>query len=75
MTSSALRRNICQFLGIATAADIKAGRYRTTLDDAEQQIRWLAGCAFAWIECATAADALALETALRKEFRPPFNQL
>jgi excinuclease UvrABC nuclease subunit len=75
MTNSALRRNVCQHLGVASAADIKARRYRTTLDDAKRVSDWLGDCAFAWIECETAAEALALESALRKEFKPPLNRL
>lgn len=75
MTNSALRRNVCQFLGIASAADIKARRYRTTEDDAQRVTDWVAGCSFAWIECETSAAALALETAMRAEFKPPLNRL
>lgn len=75
MTNSALRRNICQHLGIAAAADIKARRYNTTLDDAGHVSDWLAGCEFAWIECASAAGALELEQAMRQEFKPLLNRL
>jgi excinuclease UvrABC nuclease subunit len=75
MTNSALRRNICQLLEIASAANIKAGRYRTTSADAGRVSDWLQGCAFAWIECASPVDALALETSMRAEFKPPLNQL
>jgi predicted GIY-YIG superfamily endonuclease len=75
MTNSALRRNVCQLLGIASAADIKARRYRTTAGDAARVTEWLHGCAFAWIESGTAEDALALEKRMRAEFRPPLNQL
>jgi excinuclease UvrABC nuclease subunit len=75
MTNSALRRNVCQLLGIASAADIKARRYLTTRADADRVTEWLSGCTFAWIECATPADALALETRMRAEFKPPLNML
>ncbi len=75
MTNSALRRNVCQLLGIASAADVKARRYRTTDTDAERVTQWLSGCEFAWIECASPAEALALETAIRVEFKPPLNHL
>ena len=75
MTNSALRRNVCEMLGIAAAADIKARRYETTSDDAERVSEWLSGCAFAWIECASPAEALAVETHMRAEFKPPLNQL
>ena len=75
MTNSALRRNVCQHIGIARAADIKARRYRTTVDDALRVTQWLASCAFAWVECATADEAFQIEQALRREFKPPLNRL
>src|SRR4051794_11660203 len=55
MTNSALRRNVCERLGIATSADIKARAYRTTEHDASCVTDWLAGCSFAWIKCESAA--------------------
>ena len=75
MTNSALRRNICQHLGVSTAADIKVRRYQTTLADARRVTAWLDECEFAWIECPDAAAALALEAAMRLEFKPPLNRL
>jgi hypothetical protein len=75
MTNSALRRNVCQLLGIAAAADVKARRYRTTIADAVGVTAWLSACEFAWLECASPAEALELETAMRVEFRPPLNRL
>ena len=75
MSHSALRRNICELLGIATAADIKAFRYPPTLDDARQVSDWLANAEFAWVECHTPADALQVEEGLRREFKPPLNRL
>ena len=75
MTNSALRRNVCDLLGIAAAADAKARGYRTTTTDAARVTEWLSGCEFAWIECASPAEALELETAMRVEFKPPLNRL
>jgi excinuclease UvrABC nuclease subunit len=74
MSHSALRRNICELLGIATAADIKAFRYLTTLDDASRVTAWLHGAEFAWIECESPAEALLVEEALRREAKPPLNR-
>jgi len=70
MTNSALRRNVCQLLGIAAAADVKARRYRTTIADAGRVRAWLSACEFAWIECASPVEALELETAMRVESGP-----
>jgi hypothetical protein len=75
MTNSALRRNVCQHIGIAAAADIKARRHRTTSDDAQRVSAWLDQCEFAWIECETPAEALTIESALRAAFKPPLNRL
>lgn len=75
MTNSALRRNVCQYLGIATAADIKAKRHITTTEEAARVTAWLDGCEFAWVECETPAEALVIETTLRGEFKPQMNRL
>jgi excinuclease UvrABC nuclease subunit len=75
MTNSALRRNICEHLRIATAAAIKARRYSTTRADAGSVTGWLAEGSFSWIECESPAAAVALEEALLREFKPPLNRL
>ena len=75
MTNSAMRRNVAAFLGIASAADIKARRYRPTADDAARVSAWIGACELAWLECESAAAALALETALKLETKPPLTKL
>jgi hypothetical protein len=57
MMNSALRRNLCEHLGIAGAKDLKNGRDLPTADDAKRVTHWLATCEFAWIECKTQAVA------------------
>ena len=74
MTSSALRRNVAQHLGIATAADIKARRYRPTQDEVARVRDWLDGCHIAWCECEDERLAIALETAMKAEYRPPLTK-
>jgi excinuclease UvrABC nuclease subunit len=74
MTDSAFRRNVCQHLGIATAADIKARRYLPTDDDAGQAWEFVAGTEVAWIECTNEPAAVALETRLKSEHRPPLTK-
>jgi excinuclease UvrABC nuclease subunit len=74
MTNSALRRNTAELLGIARAADIKARRYRTTAEDAERITEWLRSCDVAWVECASEADALDLEKAMKREWLPPLTK-
>lgn len=70
MTNSALRRNVANELGIATAADIKSRRYITTADDAARVSDWIGACELAWIECATELEAVRGETALKAELKP-----
>lgn len=74
MTSSAMRRNVAAYLDIATAADIKARRYRPTAEDAAAVRGWLEGCEIAWRERETEPAALALETAMKTEYRPPLTK-
>lgn len=70
MTSSAMRRNVAELLGIASAADIKARRYRSTGDDARRVQLWLSACEMTWLECPTAQAAQDLETAMKEEYKP-----
>jgi hypothetical protein len=74
MTNSALRRNVAQLLGIATAADIKGRRYHPTAKDTAAVRAWLDGCEIAWRECADEPAAVALETALKAEHMPPLTK-
>jgi excinuclease UvrABC nuclease subunit len=74
MSSSAMRRNITEHLGIATANEIKQGLYRVSPQDAKRVRAWLDGCEIAWRMCATEAGAKALETALKKEYLPPLTK-
>ena len=74
MTSSALRRNVAEHLGIAFPADIKARRYVPTLADAENVTTWLASCEVAWIECLTHEEAKRLEADMKLEWLPPLTK-
>lgn len=75
MTDSALRRNVAHHLAIASAADIKARRYKPTLEDAARVSDWIRECDVAWIECESEADALMLEASLKAEFKPPLTKI
>lgn len=70
MGTSAMRRNVAEHLGIATANEIKEGRYRVSAEEAGRVRAWLDRCEIAWRECATEAAAVALETAIKKEHLP-----
>lgn len=70
MTGSAMRRNVAEYLGIATSADIKARRYHTTIADAAKVSGWLGQCEIAWLLCATPLEAKELEAALKHEHMP-----
>ena len=74
LTGSAMRRNIAQHLGIATAADIKARRYQPTPDEVRAVRAWLDGCDIAWVECDTKVAAKLLEGDFKAEQTPPLTK-
>lgn len=74
MTNSAMRRNVAEHLGIATASQIKKREYAVTPVDAAAVSTWLADCEIAWLECDTPTDALELEGRLKVEFKPPLTK-
>jgi hypothetical protein len=74
MTRSAMRRNIAEHLGIATANDIYQRRYQPSPDEVPAVRDWLDGCYIAWVECGTNTDALALEKQFKDEFLPPLTK-
>jgi len=74
MGTSAMRRNVAEHLGIATANDIKEGLYRVSTEEAKRVRTWLERCEIAWRECATGVAAVELETAMKKEHMPPLTK-
>src|SRR4051812_4002316 len=74
MTSSAMRRNVAEHLGIATAADIKARRYQPTAEEVATVRTWLDGCDIAWVECDSKSAAKLLEDAFKAECKPPLTK-
>lgn len=74
MTSSAMRRNVAEYLGIASAADIKARRYQPTPEQVAAVRTWLDGCEIAWRTCPTARAANALEDDMKAEHLPPLTK-
>jgi hypothetical protein len=74
MTGSALRRNVAEHLGIASAADIKSGRYQPSPADAATVVEWIDECRLAWIECASPSEAKALESEMKAEWMPPLTK-
>lgn len=75
MTNSALRRNVAELLGIASATEIKAGRYKPTLEDARRVSEWIRASEFAWVQCDSMRAAKDLEDALKREWKPPLTKL
>jgi len=74
MTGSAMRRNVADHLGIATAADIKARRYQPNPDEVRAVREWLDGCDITWLECESATAAEGLEDDLKAEHKPPLTK-
>jgi hypothetical protein len=75
MTNSAQRRKIAQFLGFASVADIKAGRNMPTLKEAKRVAEWIWVGELAWVECESEDSALAVEKALKREWKPPLTRI
>lgn len=70
MTSSALRRNIAEHLGIASSADIKARRYAPIASEIEAVRLWLDDCDISWIASPSPKVAEQYEAALKAEYMP-----
>jgi hypothetical protein len=74
MGTSALRRNVAEHLGIATANDIKEKHYGVSAEEAKRVRTWLDRCEIAWRKCATEAAAVKLEKAMKREYMPPLTK-
>jgi hypothetical protein len=75
MTGSALRRNVAQYLGIATANEIKTRAYQPTDDEVQAVRGFIEGCEVAWLVCQTKLAARDLEDRLKREWRPPLTRM
>jgi hypothetical protein len=71
---SALRRNLAEHLGIATAANLKTGRAILTDAHRDQLHTWLLGCEIAWAEHDGKAAATQHKRDLLAEVVPMLNQ-
>ena len=74
MTSSALRRNIAEYLGFAAANEIKTRAYQCTTEEVAAVRAWLDGCEIAWITCKTKQAASELEDDFKREYKPPLTK-
>lgn len=74
MGTSAMRRNVAEHLGIATANDIKKELYRVGAEEAGRVRAWLDRCEIAWRKCPTEAAAVKLEKAMKAEYLPPLTK-
>jgi len=75
LTCSAFRRNVAEHLGIASSARIKSGAVVLTEAQLADVRAWIVGCEVAWLACDSKAEAIDLESRLKKEFRPPLTKL
>lgn len=74
LSRSTFRRSVCQDLGIAPRSTTKLRPTCMSAAAIEPVNRWIRRCAVAWIECQSAAEAKALETALLAEWMPRLNR-
>ena len=70
MGNPALRRNVAEHLGIATAAEIKKGLYPCSEEEVARVNEYLSSCSAAWIETEGEQAALDLEDAFKAEYTP-----
>jgi hypothetical protein len=76
LAGSSVRRNVCELLfDIPPTVTGGRSRQKVTRDQAHAVREWLAECELSWQECASPADALELEIALRKSHLPPLNRI
>ena len=74
MTSSALRRNVAEHLGIAPANDIKTRRYTPRTDEVLRVNAFTSDLDVAWIECKSVPAAEKLESDLKRQYLPPLTK-
>lgn len=74
MRDSALRRNIMELLGFASAQAVKDGTYLPTKEQVDQVLEWLLDCEIAWIECESKDEALSRERDLKDQEPPPLTK-
>lgn len=74
LKGSALRRNVAEHLGFASAAALKTGEAKLTAEQLAEVRIWLKCCDVAWLTCGSAGLALGLETRLKSEFMPPLTK-
>jgi len=74
MGTSAFRRNVAEFLGYGSSADIKVKRLRLTPDELAAVRAWILSCSVTWILCPSTAAALALESQMKAEWMPPLTK-
>jgi hypothetical protein len=67
MTNSALRPNVAEHLGIASANDIKTGR-PVTRPEADRVNAWLDECEASWLVADGEAVAIVLEARFKREW-------
>lgn len=76
LAGSSLRRNVCELLfQIPPSVTGNPTRQRVTSEQAAAIQRWLRGCELSWVRSRSAGDAAAMETRLRRAFRPPLNRM
>jgi hypothetical protein len=75
LANSAFKRNAAESLGISTPPLIKSGAYRLSEVELAQLYAFLDEFEVTWVTCDSAAEALRLEGAIKKEWMPPLTKL
>jgi excinuclease UvrABC nuclease subunit len=73
-TNSAFRRNVAEYLGFGKANAIKHKAVLLSATQLRQLSNWIRCCDLAWITCGSEADAISLESRMKREFMPPLTK-
>lgn len=74
MRTSALRRNVAEYLGYGSAQAIYAGSISLGDPELDAVTTWIEGCDIAWQECEGKKAARDLERKLREQYLPKLNK-
>lgn len=74
LSRSSLRRNVCDYLGIADTGVTRARPPQLTAADVKPVNEWIRTCEVTWIECDTVKEAKEFERKLLAEWMPPLSR-
>lgn len=74
LSRSSFRRNVCDYLGIASTSTTALRPTRMTAEDIAPVNAWIRECSIAWIDFAFDAGAANFERTLHADWMPPLSK-